>query len=72
MVGVLISGLGCVFAVFKTVYGLETLKQVGALIAVPTSDIYQLVAIILLDGLVSFCLSAALLVVFVRVSRLSK
>jgi hypothetical protein len=72
MTGALISLLGCVFAVAKTLYGLWTLQQIGGLIAVPTGETTLLVGMILLDGLVWFCLSAALLVVFLRVSHLTK
>lgn len=63
---------GCLFAIGKTLYGLVMLKQVGGLINTSTEDSALLVVLILLDGFVLFCLSAALVVVFVRVSRLSE
>jgi hypothetical protein len=66
-VGVVICFLGCAFAVLKTLYGLWTLNQVVSIIHVTTGHSVLLIGVILLDGLVWFCLSAALVVVFVRV-----
>jgi hypothetical protein len=66
-VGVVICFLGCVFAVLKTLYGLWTLNQVASLIHVTTEYSVLLIGVILLDGFVWFFLSAALVVVFLRV-----
>ena len=71
-VGAVVCVFGCAFTVLRTLYRLGTLNQVGGLIAGPTNDSALLIGMILLDGVVWFCLSAALLVVFVRVSRLNE
>jgi hypothetical protein len=67
--GTVICFLGCVFAVLKTLYGLWTLNLVASIINVTTGHTALLIAVILLDGLLWFCLSAALVVVFVRVKQ---
>jgi hypothetical protein len=69
-VGTVIGVLGCVFSVLKTLYGLMVLKQVSSIISVSTESSALLVTVILLDGFVWFCLSAALVVVFRRVLQL--
>lgn len=68
--GAVICCLGCIFAVLKTLYGLLTLKQMYSIISVSDQSSAWLIVLILLDGFVWFCLSAALLVVFLRVKDL--
>ncbi len=72
VVGAVICVCGCVFAVLKTLYGLWTLRQVASIITVSTADSTLLIAMVMLDGFVWFCLCAALVVVFMRVARLKE
>jgi hypothetical protein len=65
-----ICALGCLFTVLKTAYSLTTLKQVASIITASNENDRILIVLILLDGFVEFCLCAALVVVFVRVSQL--
>ncbi len=69
-VGLVICFLGCGFAVLKTLYGLWTLEQVASIVSTSTASSVWLIALILVDGFIWFCLSAALLVVFARLRDL--
>jgi hypothetical protein len=68
--GAVIGVLSCVFAVLKTLYGLMVLRQESLIISVSTESSALVVTVILLDGFVWFCVSAALVVVFRRVGQL--
>lgn len=70
MAGAVICSLGCLWAVLKTWYGLSTLTRVAPLIDVVSVSPALLVVLILLDGFIWFVLCAALVILFVRVSRL--
>jgi len=65
--GAFITLLVCAFTVLTTVYGIWEIKQVFPLVTISTGDSILLRGVVLLDGMVKFCFSAALFVVFVRV-----
>jgi hypothetical protein len=68
--GQVLCVLACIFVVLRMAYGLITLQQVASVLTVSPGRSVLLVVLIVLEGIVSFLFSAALLVVFVRVSRL--
>jgi hypothetical protein len=68
-VGQVIAALGCVLALLTMVFKLASVAQVSGVFGIPVKDRVLLVLLILLEGFVYFCLSAALLVTFTRVKR---